>query len=436
MDSAPSYCIIGAGPAGLCTARHALLQVADALQVTVFEQTDQIGGLWVYNDSTGTDRNGLDVYSCLYANLRTNLVKQGMGYPDYPIDEQAKTFTTISDVIHQLNGYTEKFGLRRVIKFEHQVLRVTRNFARSNWDVLVKDLPRGQYKTHSFDYVLVCNGHYSSPVVPEFRGRDEFTGRQLHSREYRRSEHYRDQRVLVVGGGHSGLDIAPEIAENATRVVLSHRCPHAAHTGSRVVQKPEVRSLTATGAVFVDGEEEDFDVIIYCTGYRYSVPFLSADCGVSVQNNCISPLYYHCININQPTMAFIGLPFNACLMLMMDLQARFCLKFYSGQKNLPSREKMLRAWQEDTREREERKLTDKLTHMLAGDLQQRYYDDLARIAELETLKPVLAKMHAECISSKLEDVNFRNYEYRILDDHNFIKIPLSGDDGTGARCNV
>uniref|UniRef100_A0A6E8W094 Flavin-containing monooxygenase n=3 Tax=gambiae species complex TaxID=44542 RepID=A0A6E8W094_ANOCL len=420
--AAATYCIIGAGPSGLCTAKQALALDSHAT-VTVFEQSKQIGGLWAYTDDTGKDSNGLDI-TCMYANLRTNLVKQGMGYPDYPIDEQAPTFVTISDVIKQLEGYVDKFQLKKVIQFEREVVRVTRNFSTDRWDVLVKDVAANRYAMHQFDFVLVCNGHYSSRIIPSFPGRNIFRGQQLHSKDYRREENYRDQRVLVVGGGHSGMDIAPAIALHADKVVLSHRCNDPVHTGDRVVQKPEVLRLTQTGAEFVDGTREEFDTIIYCTGYRYSTPFLSVDCGVSLENNTISPLYYHCININQPTMAFIGLPFNACLMLMMDLQARFCLKFFTGQKQLPGKQQMLEWWQKDQQERKERGLSGKLSHMLAGDLQQRYYDDIARIAEIETLKPVLAKMHADCINSKKEDVNFRNFEYRIVDDEHFIKVQI------------
>lgn len=422
MASSASYCIIGAGPSGLCTAKHALAFDPNAT-VKVFEQSNQIGGLWAYTEQTGKDANGLDI-TCMYANLRTNLVKQGMGYPDYPIDEQATTFVTISDVMKQLAGYVDKFQLKKCIHFQRQVVRVVRNFETNQWDVLVKDIVNKRYDAYQFDYVLVCNGHYSSPVVPSFPGQDAFRGRQLHSKDYRRSENYRNERVLVVGGGHSGVDIAPDVAAYADKVVLSHRCKVPVHTGDRVMQKPEVLCLTETGAKFVDGSEENFDTVIYCTGYRYSVPFLSVDCGVSLHDNAISPLYYHCISINQPTLAFIGLPFNACLMLMMDLQARFCLKFFSGQKTLPTKQEMLDAWQTDQDERKRRGLTGKLTHMLAGDLQQRYYDDLARIAGIEPLKPVLAKMHADCINSKNEDVNFRNFEYRIIDDENFAKVKI------------
>ncbi|XP_050079524.1 senecionine N-oxygenase-like [Anopheles maculipalpis] len=423
-DTAPSasYCIIGAGPSGLCSAKHALAFDPNAT-VKVFEQSNQIGGLWAYTEQTGKDANGLDI-TCMYANLRTNLVKQGMGYPDYPIDEQATTFVTISDVMKQLEGYVDKFQLKKCIHFQHQVVRVVRNFETNQWDVLVNDIVNKRHDVHQFDYVLVCNGHYSSPVVPSFPGQDVFRGRQLHSKDYRRSENYRNERVLVVGGGHSGVDIAPDVAVYADKVMLSHRCKIPVHTGERVIQKPEVLCLTENSAKFVDGTEENFDTIIYCTGYRYSVPFLSVDCGVTLHDNAISPLYYHCISINQPTLAFIGLPFNACLMLMMDLQARFCLKFFSGQKSLPTKQEMLNAWQTDQDERKQRGLTGKLTHMLAGDLQQRYYDDLARIAGIEPLKPVLAKMHADCINSKNEDVNFRNYEYRIIDDENFTKVKI------------
>lgn len=104
--------------------------------MTVFEQTQQIGGLWNYTDNTGQDHNGIDI-TCMYANLQTNLVKQGMGYPDYPIDEKASTFVRIVDVAKQLNGYVEKHQLKKVIKFEQQVVRVTRNFQHNMWDVSI-----------------------------------------------------------------------------------------------------------------------------------------------------------------------------------------------------------------------------------------------------------------------------------------------------------
>lgn len=58
--------IIGAGTSGICAAKHALSQ---GCEVTVFEQTKQVGGTWVYSDSIGTDQFGLEVNSSMYKGL-------------------------------------------------------------------------------------------------------------------------------------------------------------------------------------------------------------------------------------------------------------------------------------------------------------------------------------------------------------------------------
>lgn len=58
--------IIGAGPAGMVSARHAAAQGFDC---TVFEQTDKVGGTWNYTDKTGIDENGLPVHSSMYKGV-------------------------------------------------------------------------------------------------------------------------------------------------------------------------------------------------------------------------------------------------------------------------------------------------------------------------------------------------------------------------------
>lgn len=97
-----------------------------------------------------------------------------------------------------------------------------------------------------------------------------------------------------------------------------------------------MKELTETGAVFADGSQHDIDDIVYCTGYKMTFPFLSADCGICVDQNYVEPLFKHVINANYPTMAFIGLSFAAALTQMFDIQVRFAMKFLNGEKSLPS----------------------------------------------------------------------------------------------------
>lgn len=58
--------VIGAGTAGMCAAKHAL---SKGCEVTVFEQTNQLGGIWVYTDEVGKNEFGLDVHSAMYKGL-------------------------------------------------------------------------------------------------------------------------------------------------------------------------------------------------------------------------------------------------------------------------------------------------------------------------------------------------------------------------------
>jgi len=81
-------CVIGAGAAGLCAARHLLRRQellvgggggAPAASVTVFEAGEAVGGTWIYSDEFGDG-----VHSSMYRDLKTNLPKEVMAFPDFP----------------------------------------------------------------------------------------------------------------------------------------------------------------------------------------------------------------------------------------------------------------------------------------------------------------------------------------------------------------
>lgn len=119
-------CVVGAGTAGLCSARRVLDEGQQNWAVTIFEQTDKIGGTWVYTDRIGLDEYGLEVHSSMYQGLRTNLPKEVMGYPDFQIDETRPESYVPAPVIEQfLIDYASKYQLQRHIKFLHYVVRIT-----------------------------------------------------------------------------------------------------------------------------------------------------------------------------------------------------------------------------------------------------------------------------------------------------------------------
>lgn len=144
------------------------------------------------------------------------------------------------------------------------------------------------------------------------------------------------KNVLIIGTGPSGIDIANGISTVATHVYISsHKHNPNRINPSNVSTVGSVNEFTATGAIFVDGTQHEIDEIIFCTGYKTEFPFLSTDCGLSVTDNFVQPLYKSVINIIYPTMAVIGLPFVP--VQLIDIQMRFTMKFLNGEKRLPSK---------------------------------------------------------------------------------------------------
>lgn len=184
-----SVAVIGAGTAGLCSAKHAL---AAGMEVTVFEQADQVGGTWIYTDEVSTDSQGVAVHTSMYQGLHTNLPKEIMGYPDFPIPEQDRSYIPSADMLDFLKLYAKEFGVDQVTKFRHQVVRV-RQFE-DNWEVIVRDLNGdGRIEIFHFDAVIVCNGHYHTPDWPKMKGYESFHGRQMHSHDYRCSAPFKGE---------------------------------------------------------------------------------------------------------------------------------------------------------------------------------------------------------------------------------------------------
>lgn len=71
MNNIKKVCVIGAGTAGLCAAKYSL---ANGMEVTVFEQANQVGGTWVYSDEIGKNKHGIDVHTSMYKGLQYELI--------------------------------------------------------------------------------------------------------------------------------------------------------------------------------------------------------------------------------------------------------------------------------------------------------------------------------------------------------------------------
>ena len=377
----------GAGAAGLCAARHlSALPAPQALRLRVFEQAETVGGTWVYTDTVDRDTRGNPVHSSMYRNLRTNLPKEVMAFPDFPFQDLEESFVHHSQVLDYLKQYCEHFQLERFIQFNTMVEKVKPS-EDTKWTVISKCLKTSQETVEEFDSVMVCNGHYSVPVVPAIPGIESFTGQVIHSHNYRRPEDFKGSDVIILGGGASGTDISIELSGSASSVYLSHNnpplptlLPHNVHQVSGVKE-------CLGGRVFLlhDDSRLEAGVILLATGYHYTFPFLAPECGVTVSQRRVQPLFKHLVNINRPSMCFVGIPIQICPFPQFDLQIRYFVKTISGQVDLPSKEEMLESLRkEEEWKRDELKLPEKYFHKM-GTLQWKYNKEMAALGKLEPI---------------------------------------------------
>lgn len=196
------YCVIGAGAAGLASV-HALLRSGHDFDC--FEGSDRVGGHW------HTD----------YDNLHLITPRDGSGFRGDPMPEDWPDFPRRTQMVEYLEGYADRHDLRKHVSFGTRVeqLEPVGPGASDGWDVTTSD-----GATRRYAGVLVANGHNSVPLIPEYEG--TFSGTMLHSVEFKNAASVTGTRVLVVGSGNSGCDIASELAQTGHDVVMSVRHGH------------------------------------------------------------------------------------------------------------------------------------------------------------------------------------------------------------------
>ncbi|MBP5896030.1 NAD(P)/FAD-dependent oxidoreductase [Streptomyces sp. LBUM 1478] len=194
--------MIGAGPAGLAVARA--LAERD-LPYTHIERHTGPGGLW------DIDNPGSPMYeSAHFISSRTL-----SGFGGYPMPDHFADYPPHRQILSYLTSFADAYGLRDRIEFGTEVRGVDKT-ADGRWTVTRTD---GRTSTHR--QVVVCTGAQWHPNVPEIPGR--FSGEIRHTVTYRGSVELRGKRVLVVGAGNSGLDIACDAARSADHAAISMR---------------------------------------------------------------------------------------------------------------------------------------------------------------------------------------------------------------------
>ncbi|XP_040826103.1 dimethylaniline monooxygenase [N-oxide-forming] 1 isoform X1 [Ochotona curzoniae] len=207
--------IVGAGVAGLASIKCCL---EEGLEPTCFERSDDIGGLWRFTDHVEEGR------ASLYKSVVSNSCKEMSCYPDFPFPEDCPNYVPNLQFLDYLKMYANRFNLLKCIQFKTKVCSIAKcqDFDRSGqWEVVT--LHEGKQEQAVFDAVMVCVGYLTNPYLPLdcFPGINTFKGQYFHSRQYKHPDIFKDKRVLVVGMGNSGTDIAVEASHVAKKVFLS-----------------------------------------------------------------------------------------------------------------------------------------------------------------------------------------------------------------------
>ena len=192
----PEAIIVGAGPAGLASA---MAMRAVGLEVTIFEKAESVGAVW----------------RCHYDRLHLHTDRKHSGLPGLAMPPAYPTYPSRLQVVEYLESYAARFDLRPV--FNTAVSSIRRDGAQ--WCAHTAEGPIRA------PVVVVATGIADAPYRPSWPGLDTYRNPVIHSSEYRNPELFAGQRVLVVGFGNSGGEIALDLANAGVDVALAVRGP-------------------------------------------------------------------------------------------------------------------------------------------------------------------------------------------------------------------
>ncbi len=343
--------IIGAGPSGLAQLRafqSAKNKGAEIPEIVCFEKQSDWGGLWNYSWRTGTDEYGEPVHNSMYRYLWSNGPKEGLEFADYTFEKHfgknIASYPPRAVLFDYIKGRVEKAGVRDLIRFRTPVRRVEYSEEGGNFRVVAEDLVKGTETDEIFDHVIVANGHFSTPNVPEFEGFETFNGRILHAHDFRDAREFIDQDILIIGTSYSAEDIGSQCWKYGCKsVTVSHRtAPIGFDWPDNWEEVPLLSKVEKKIATFKDGSSKKIDSIILCTGYLHHFPFLEESLRLKTANRlATADLYKGVVWAHNPKLFYLGMQDQWYTFNMFDAQAWYVRDMILGRIEVPDRNQML-----------------------------------------------------------------------------------------------
>lgn len=349
--SSEPFALIGAGPAGLATARNLQRR---GIPFVGFEKHNDVGGLWDIGNP----------HSTVYESAHLISSKRMTEFAEMPMADSVADYPSHRELRDYFRSYADHFDLRDAYRFRTEVLGIER--LDHGWRVTSRC--GEQQRQETYRGVLLANGTLSEPNLPTFEG--SFEGQMLHSAQYKSAAIFEGKRVLVVGAGNSGCDIAVDAVHRASKVSLSvrrgyHFVPKyvfgrpADSIGGRIVlpralkqrldhfllrwftgdpqrlgfpepdhalyeSHPIVNSLVlyhlghgdldvraniarfdGSTVHFTDGTADTFDLVLMATGYKLHYPFIDRD---ELNWRGAAPhLYLNCFHPDRDDLFIMGM---------------------------------------------------------------------------------------------------------------------------------
>ena len=390
----PKVCIVGAGSSGIAAAK---VLHERGIPFDCYELSDRVGGNWVWGNSNGV--------SSSYRSLHINTSRTRMEYSDFPMPERYPDFPRHDHIAEYFDSYVDHFGFRGSIRFETKVERVERRDdgvfavkidANGRTETLEYDavivanghhwnprMPEPEFpgtdsfegeQIHSHDYKDESQLVGKDVVVLGMgnSGMDIAVDASYHAKNTylaaRRGVHIVPKYMFgkpvdTIGGseripGPIRFAILRRLLKTEVGDLTAYGLPEPDHKFAEahptvsgrildrlahgaITPKPNIERLEGDRVHFTDGSSVHADMVVYCTGYKITFPFLDDDV-ISPRDNEVR-LYMHMFHPEIAGLYFLGLiqPLGA-IMPIAERQAHVIARHLTGSYALPDRPTMER----------------------------------------------------------------------------------------------
>ena len=373
--------VIGAGPSGISAIKNFTDQ---GFEVTAFERCNGVGGNWRFNDPSG--------HSSVFETTHIISSKYTSFYEDYPLPESASDYPSHKELLKYFNSYADHFDIKKNIRFGTEVVKCKQS-DNDKWTVEWCHFESNKKEISNFDALVVCNGHHHEPRYPDYPGEftgeylhshdfksaKPFAGKKVLvigggnsacdvavetarvaksiSISWRRGYYlipkfmyglptdlyaiksrwvprifrapFMKYMLERFQGKNEDIGLQkPEQPIFATHPTVNSELYYAVRHGKVTPQK-DIKSFNNNKVIFIDGHEEEFDVVIACTGFKIKHSFFDKDF-INYENGKV-PLLHRMIPADIKNLYFIGLfqPLG-CIWPGAELQSKLAAKHLIG----------------------------------------------------------------------------------------------------------